>query len=413
MRIGFYGGAFDPFHNGHLSIISGALKSKRVDIVIVIPSVLSPFKKGTEISAAPYRYYMTADAIKSLPSDESYKVFISDAEFYMNEVCYTAKLLKQFTSKDYITAFLENRGFLKKQATEKHDYFWLCGSDILNDFDRWFQCESILTMVTLMVAHRPSNVDAERSFKQQTDLFEKKFNTKLEIFNIDGIKVASSEIRQTRDFRCVPEPVKKFIKTNNLYPVDNPLTFASTKAKNDFYRYSSILFPVLSRKRLLHSLNVSLLSAKYALIYGEDVDRALIAGVLHDCAKELSDVEQQQLAIKASGDAFDDKKLWHSPAGSVIANREFGITDSRILDAIMYHTTGREGMSTLEKIVFLADKLEPSRTYSDLKKIRETALIDLDKAVYMCMTEVRNKFVEQGREVHPYTKACLEELADK
>ena len=118
----------------------------------------------------------------------------------------------------------------------------------------------------------------------------------------------------------------------------------------------------------------------------------------------------KELARKYSGDLFNEKKILHSPAGATFARENFGIEDREILDAICYHTTGRGNMSVLEKIVYLADKIEPSRTYMDLAPIRKAAEHDLDEAVRMTAAAVRDKFVSQGRALHPVTTAMMKDL---
>ena len=170
------------------------------------------------------------------------------------------------------------------------------------------------------------------------------------------------------------------------------------------------MYQYLGAKRLLHTLNVGYLSAHLAGLYGCDKDKALIAGALHDCAKELPIEQQLEMAKEYSGDLFTDKKIVHSSAGATFAKEELGIEDKEILDAICYHTTGRGNMTVLEKIVYLADKIEPSRNYMDLGPIREAAEKDLDEAVRMTAGAIKNKFISQGREQHPATIAMMKEL---
>ena len=170
------------------------------------------------------------------------------------------------------------------------------------------------------------------------------------------------------------------------------------------------MYHYLGAKRLLHTLNVGYLSAHLAGLYGADKDKALIAGALHDCAKELPLEQQLEMAKRYTGDLFTEKKIIHSSAGATFAKEELGIDDREILDAICYHTTGRGGISVLEKIVYLADKIEPARNYMDLAPIREAAEKDLDSAVRMTAVAIKDKFVSQGREIHPVTAQMMEEL---
>jgi nicotinate-nucleotide adenylyltransferase len=93
-----------------------------------------------------------------------------------------------------------------------------------------------------------------------------------------------------------------------------------------------------------------------------------------------------------------------------MAREKFGIEDEEILDAITYHTTGRGNMTMLDRIVYLSDKLEPSRTYTDLTEMRKVAEYDLDEACRMCLGAVVNKFKSQGRDQHPLTNEFAKQL---
>ena len=136
----------------------------------------------------------------------------------------------------------------------------------------------------------------------------------------------------------------------------------------------------------MHSLGVSDTAACLAMKYGYDVKAAHLAGLLHDCAKGLSEDELfltvQKAQMEISPVERDNPELLHAKAGSVVAKREYGITDEEILSAICYHTTGRPGMTLLEKMIFIADYIEPNRVdIPDLTGIRELAFTDLDAAV--------------------------------
>ena len=127
-------------------------------------------------------------------------------------------------------------------------------------------------------------------------------------------------------------------------------------------------------------------------------------------AKELDIDSQLEMAADYCGDLFTEKKLLHSPAGAVFARDGFGEKDREILDAICYHTTGRGNMSALEKIVYLADKIEPARTYMDLEPIRKAAQTDLDEATRMTALAIKAKFDRQERPTHPSTVDMLRDL---
>ena len=407
MRIGLYGGSFDPIHNGHLSIVRGALRSGAVDLVIVIPTVRNPFKRGKVLSAAPYRYYMVKETIEAEISDS--RVIVSDAEFYIEGISYTVNTLHYLTNKDKMRAVLAGAGIDNNQASEDHVFFWLCGSDILPMFDKWYKADEILSIVSLLVASRPGDgvdIDSEKI------RLGKVFGHEVPIlkFDIEGIDVSSSDIRKTGDKDEIPQTALKFIEEHNLYGFKDVWDAIDDETANKFLEYAIELYPILKRKRLLHTLNTGLLSAHYALIHGADVSKALIAGELHDCAKELPEEEQRKMAQERCGDLFTDFKLLHSPAGATMAKHRFGIEDEEILNAITYHTTGRGNMPILDRIVYFADKVEPSRTYADLSEMREVAEYDLQSAVKLCLGAVIDKFRKQDRSNHPLTEDLARDL---
>lgn len=399
MNIGLFGGSFDPIHNGHLSIIRGALKSGAVDCVIVIPTVRNSFKRGRILNVAPYRYYMVETVIEDEFKDN---VFVSDIEFSYEGISYTTTTIAKIRDENYIVPFLVDNGIKKKKAQEDHRYFWLCGTDLLPNFDKWYDPVGIISQAQLMVALRPGmelDIDAEAKRLSAS------LNTLVEIksFKIKGVEAASSSIRREKDYEDIPKAASEFIKTHALYESEDVFEKVSDKAMTQFYEFSIALYPYLRKKRLLHTINVAILSCRYAILHGADIDKALIAGLMHDCAKHLPVDEQRSMAQKLCGNLFEEEPLLHSPAGAVFAKEKFGITDDEILDAITYHTTGRGGMTTLDKCVFLADKLEPARTYIDLTEMRKLALTDLDGAIRLCHAAVVKKFEAKGRPLHPLT----------
>ena len=404
MRIGVYGGSFDPVHNGHIAMIRSVLKSGSVDCVIVIPSVRNSFKLYSNKLPPPYRLCMMRETIEGLGIKDC---FVSDIEFGIEGVSYTASVLKKLTSRSYIVDFLLENGIKRKKAGEDHEFYWIMGSDTLGTFETWHKPEEILKYASLLVASRPGDgTDVETAAEN----IRSALGGNVDVFRLDGIECSSSEIISTGDFSQVPGPALKFIKKHALYTDKTKLESVSEESWKLFFESSIWMYHNLGSKRLLHTLNVGYLSAYYAGLYGCDKDKALIAGALHDCAKELPLSDQSELAQRYSGDLFTEKKLLHSPAGASFANERFGIEDKEILDAICYHTTGRSNMSVLEKIVYLADKIEPARDYTDLTPIRAAAEKDLDEAVRMTALSVKEKFVSQGRDIHPETRKMMKEL---
>ena len=143
---------------------------------------------------------------------------------------------------------------------------------------------------------------------------------------------------------------------------------------------------VLKKKRYRHTIAVCDTAANMAMSYGADIDKARIAGILHDCAKNIKGSELISLCREAELDIdtglYDNSELLHAPYGAYLAEHLYHINDPDILNAIKWHTTGRPDMSILEKIIFVADYIEPWRdTAPNLSQIREIAYIDIDQCI--------------------------------
>lgn len=163
----------------------------------------------------------------------------------------------------------------------------------------------------------------------------------------------------------------------------------------------------LSKERYIHSIRVMELSENLALHYKIDVNKAKIAGLLHDCAKNISRYEEYALLNKY-GIVLDEiqkqsHSLIHSILGLYVAKEKYFITDEEILEAIYWHTTGRAGMTMLEKVVFIADYIEPGRTFDIAKKVREHVYNDIDRCILLCTEATILYLIGNKRLVHPYT----------
>lgn len=149
--------------------------------------------------------------------------------------------------------------------------------------------------------------------------------------------------------------------------------------------YNKILKKNLTEKRYNHSVNVSKKAVYLAKKYGADVKKAEIAGLLHDITKQTDEDEQLQLiseaGMKLSALEFDNKKLWHALSGAAYLKTKLKISDEEILNAVKFHTTGRAGMSLLEKIVFVADMISDDRTSVESAEVKKIAEENLEKAV--------------------------------
>lgn len=149
----------------------------------------------------------------------------------------------------------------------------------------------------------------------------------------------------------------------------------------------------IDQNRWYHTQGVRYMSAALAMAHGVDYHRAELAGLLHDCAKCISDAKKIKICDKANIAITDVERnnpfLLHAKVGAYIAKEKYGVDDEGVLDAIRYHTTGKPGMKPLEQIVFIADYIEPRRNKSKhLPEIRREAFRDLDECCYMILKDM-------------------------
>lgn len=163
----------------------------------------------------------------------------------------------------------------------------------------------------------------------------------------------------------------------------------------------------LSKKRCTHSLNVANSAAELAAAYGEDTERAYLAGLLHDICKEIPREEQLEMVKKSERDICEAElitpPLYHAPAGAWYAENVLDVHDEDILNAIRYHTIARKGMCPLEKIIYLADLISADRNYKDVGKMRRISYISLDSAMREALIFSITDVVEKGSQLPIHT----------
>lgn len=169
--------------------------------------------------------------------------------------------------------------------------------------------------------------------------------------------------------------------------------------------YKKIIRELMGDYRYEHSVNVADEAVTLAELYGGDVKKAYTAGILHDVTKELPNDKQLQI-INDGGIILDDvqkqaPKLWHAISGSVYIQTELDITDSDIINAIRYHTTGRANMSLLEKIIYIADYTAKGRDYNGVEVMRELSRKSLEDAMIFSYQFTINKLSSLESAIHP------------
>lgn len=161
----------------------------------------------------------------------------------------------------------------------------------------------------------------------------------------------------------------------------------------------------LNADRFNHSLNVADSAKELALSYGADADKAYTAGLLHDVMKNASEEEQLGVLSEAGIELMpverENKKLWHAIAGAAYVKFVMGIDDRDIIRAVRYHTTGRSGMSLLERIVYLADYISADRNYNGVEDMRRLCKSDSDEAILYALTFGIPDLMSKGRVIHP------------
>lgn len=178
--------------------------------------------------------------------------------------------------------------------------------------------------------------------------------------------------------------------------------------------YKKIIRPLMSEYRYTHSVNVSKEAVKLAKRYGADEEKAAVAGILHDITKEMPKEEQLQIILD-SGIILDDiqknaPKLWHGLSGSLYIKKHLGIDDEDILNAICYHTTGRAGMSVLEKIIFVADFTSEERTYKGVATMRKKSKKSLEDAMLYGFKFTFSDLSSRELAIHPDELSCYNEI---
>lgn len=387
-KIGILGGTFNPIHNGHLALATAAMEQYDLEEVWLMPSKLPPHKSHFAMLSEEHRFTMTALAAKT-----NEKFSASDFELQREGLTYTADTLELLT-KEYPDV----------------KFYFIVGGDSLIKFSHWRHPERILELATLLGAGR-AGYEAEQVGQAAKDLQKKFPYAEIGTVVLSDYPISSNEIRTAfyagaseRMKNYIPEQVYEYMQQNKLF---SKVTFSELDAE---------MQRILPRKRYLHSVAVAHLAASYAVTLGYDPQRALVAGILHDCAKAYSDeqlvADCDHYAISVTEVERRNGFLLHGKLGAYYAKKYYFINDKEILSAIAFHTTGHPKMTDLEKIVFLADYLEPFRTQPttpELNKIRQIAFSDINKAIYLVLKNTMHYLKQSGQEMDMTTAETYEE----
>lgn len=383
-RIGIMGGSFNPIHERHLEMAACAKREQKLERVIFLPTGNPPHKRDG-LEDAEDRFEMTRLAVLNKPGFTASRMEI-DREGVIYTVDTLAKLQKQMPD----TAF---------------DY--IIGEDTLLDLPNWRKPDKVFGMCRFLVCCRTTEDTAKQPIVKKLE----KRGATFAFLKLGPSPVSSTGARKKlaegEEPQELPPQVMEYIRLMGLYGCK-----ASLSQGEVFYKK---LRSSLSDKRLVHSLLVAHTARNLARLHGMDEDQAALAGLLHDCAKCMPLATMQQTAkenrLLLDKETLQSGNLLHGPVGAVVAEKEYGITDPNILAAIHCHTTGKVGMLPLDMIVYLSDKIEPSRrTYPVLEEVRALAQQDLAKAMLHSLESSLSYVRSQNTTPHPTTQKAADWL---
>lgn len=384
-RIGLFGGSFNPPHLGHRMAVEEFQRKLGLDRVLIIPAAVPPHKRLPNCAAsAQQRLQMAQLAFGELPY-----VTVSDVELRREGPSYTAD-----------TVALLRREFAHDEL------FLLMGTDMFLSFDRWYAPEKIWSEATLVAAHRVA--DSELSGQAQS---LRARGARVLLLENDCLPYSSTSVRALLAFGAAEHylapQVADYIRENGLY-----FTNRSLKAL-PYETLEEVSLSLHKSSRVAHAKGTADTARDLALLYGADPEKARRAGILHDITKALTPLEQLALceSYKMPLSMFERShpKILHARTGAAVAERVFGEC-AEVCEAIAWHTTGRAGMSTLEKLIYLADYIEPNRTMEGVEELRALCRTDLDRAMKMGLEMAVRYLKQQGSAINEHTFSALEAL---
>ncbi len=345
-KIGLLGGTFDPVHNGHLQNAKAAYQQLGLDEVWFIPVLNNPFTKNI-VASNKERVDMLELAIK----DEAY-MKICDIELQSDSgvVSYTFDTL------------------VKLNAMYDHEFYFIIGYDQAEKFHLWYKAKDIPTLARLVVIER-------LGYKKDKNI---------EKFNMIELKVEATNISSTAikngDVSGLNPNVLHYMMMHSIYT-------------------ETMIRSLMSKKRYIHSVSVAKTAREFALNNHLDPDKAYIAGLLHDIAKEMPLEEMKELMNKYFANHMDASiPVWHQWLSAYLAKHVYLVDDKEILQAITNHTTGSTEMSLLDMCIYCADKYEPTRDF-DASKERAICNQDIKEGFRYALKDFHDFSIKKGRKI--------------
>lgn len=364
MKIGVLGGTFNPVHNAHLAMAKLARDTLALDGVLLMVAADPPHKAVDHGVSAAERLKMA-----QLATEDVDGVTASDLELTRSGKSYTADTLAALHAMDdSLTLYL------------------ILGSDMLDDFPDWYEPEKILRLATIACVPRRGQDETDRAAAER---LRNRFGAEVVFLPAEAPELSSTAIRDRLELgqpvsEMLPPQVERYCYESGLY---FPPQIRALQAQ---------MRAVLKPARYIHTMGVVRTAAELAQRWGIDPQKARLAALLHDCAKYLDPVT---LCV-TGGDDTGILPVQHAFAGAVLAGMQYGIDDPEVLRAIRLHSTGDKGMTLLEQVVYLADLVEPNRTFPGVEGCR-TALEQGPDAAMLCALEQTIRFVGTDAAIHP------------
>lgn len=383
MRIGIFGGTFNPPHIGHERSAKSASEQLNLDLLIIIPAGVPPHKPLPEgTPPVDIRLFMSREAFGYLPD-----TIVSDIETENPKPSYTVATIEQI-KRNYPNAVL----------------FLLLGSDMYLTLDDWKDADVLFKNTTPAVFLRNEN-DREK-IKIYSLYLREKHSVQTETVSNMIVPVSSSELREMLPERSGAGYIKD---TNYAYIISRRLYNA--KPSWEWLRKQS--YAMLDPLRVPHVVACEDEAISLAQRWGVNCDDAREAAILHDITKKLSSEEHvkilQDHGVKVGKLQNSEEKLLHSKSGALLAKSMFGVSEA-VENAIMWHTTGKAGMSELEKVLYLADYIESTRDFPGVEEMRKLAYESLDKAVIMGLEMTIRDIKSRGITPNKATKDAISDL---
>lgn len=384
-RIGIYGGSFNPPHIGHIRGACQASHFLHLDKLLLIPAGVAPHKDLPENSATPQqRLEMLKIAAAGVAGLE-----VCDVEVKREGPSYTYQTVEWLREKNPDAQLV-----------------LLMGTDMFLCLQDWKNADQILQSVSVAVLLRGDKGE-KKAVQVQKALLEEN-GVHVDLVENDIVPISSTQMRRLLAFHCadafLPKGVGEYITVNGLYHV------ADDWKNLPMDRLEQVVISLLNPNRVRHVLGCRDTAVALAKRWGADETDAARAGILHDITKAI-DGPLQLTLCEAYGKILNDfsrkyPKTLHALTGSLVAERIFGENEA-VVSAICSHTTGKADMNLLEKIIYVADYMEPCRDFPGVERLRELAFSDMDAALKLGLEMTLEHLKEQGSEVSPESRDAL------